>query len=98
MEMRSEAAPAPRKPIHHAPTHSVFSGEMSVLQETKPKGHKGERRWFETEGKSWALPSLKLAEVGGMMGTSLKEIASPGEFCHVHHLSCLTDAQHLVSL
>jgi len=52
MEMRSEAAPAPRKPIHHAPPPSVFSGEMSVLQETNPKGQKGERRWFETEGES----------------------------------------------
>lgn len=31
MEMRREAAPAPRKPIHHAPTHSVFSGVMSTL-------------------------------------------------------------------
>lgn len=73
MEMSREAAPAPRKPIHHAPTHSVFSGAMSILQEEKARGHKGERRWLETERGSSVRPSLRLAEDRGSQGGTAEE-------------------------
>lgn len=65
MEMSREAAPAPRKPIHHAPTHSVFSGAMSILQGAKAEGHEGERRWLETERGSSVCLSLRLARARG---------------------------------